>query len=219
MNTISNSQNSLDVYALKKLQETKASEQSRLHQHHKRQLENDSISISQQGLQGTQGGSPLDSLVSAGTITQDQADAVQSVFQSRGKEIQTSGTYSNKTKHQNPLDSLVSAGTITQEQKDAIDSTLRSSIQPKRQSVETTGTRTSPLDSLVTDGTITQEQADAVDSAFKALMEAHKSKREQETSTTKTNPLDSLVSAGTITQEQEDAIQSTLQAAMNFNRI
>ena len=70
--------------------------------------------------------SPLDSLVSAGTITQDQADAVQSVFQSRGKEIQASGTYSNKTKPQNPLESLVTAGTITQEQKDEIQSTFRS---------------------------------------------------------------------------------------------
>ena len=127
MNTISNSQSTIDVYALKRIQEAKALEQVKI-QHQKKQEENDSILISQQALQTTQvasSSSPLDSLVSAGTITQDQADAVQSVFQSRGKEIQASGTYSNKTKPQNPLDSLVTAGTITQEQKDEIQSTFQ----------------------------------------------------------------------------------------------
>ena len=215
MNTISNTQSTIDVYALKRIQEAKALEQSKM-QHQKKQEENDSISISQQAVQTTQVGSsssPLDSLVSKGTINQDQANAVQSIFQSGGKEIQASGTYSNKTKHQNPLDSLVTAGTITQDQKDEIQSAFQSAIQANKPSPETTSARTNPLDSLVTDGTITQEQEDAVESTFQALMDANRSNDSEKTST-RTNPLDSLVSAGTITQEQEDAIQSAFQTAM-----
>lgn len=67
---------------------------------------------------------PLDSLVAAETITQEQANSVQSVFEARGKAIQVSGTYSNKIPPQSPLDSLVTAGTITEDQKDAIESAL-----------------------------------------------------------------------------------------------
>ena len=67
MNTISNSQSTIDVYALRRIQEAKAIEQSRLQQHQKQQEESDSISISQQALQTTQVASqnvsPLDSLV------------------------------------------------------------------------------------------------------------------------------------------------------------
>ena len=132
------------MYALKRVQETKALEQSRI-QRDKKQEDNDSILISQQALQATQATStsnPLDSLVSAGTITQDQADAIQSVFQSGSKQIQSSGTYSNKTRHQNPLDSLVTSGTITQDQKNEIQSTLKSAIKANRSSDETTSAKT-----------------------------------------------------------------------------
>ena len=59
------------------------------------------------------------------------------MFQSRGKEIQASGTYSNKTKPQNPLDSLVTAGTITQDQKDAIKSAFHSAIKANKSSSDT----------------------------------------------------------------------------------
>ena len=172
MNTISNTQSTIDVYALKRIQEAKALEQSKI-EDQKKQKESDSILISQQTLQSTQvssTNSPLDGLVSAGTITQDQANAIQSVFQSGGKEIQASGTYSNKTKFQNPLDSLVSAGTITQDQKDKIQSTFQSVIQANKPSSETTNTRTNPLDSLVTAGTITQEQEDSIESAFQTAI-------------------------------------------------
>ena len=215
MNTISNSQSTIDVYALKRIREAKDLEEVKI-QHEKKREETDSILISQQELQTAQvspSSSPLDSLVCAGTITQDQANAIQSVFQSGGKEIQASGTYSNKVKPQNPLDSLVVAGTITQAQKDEIQSTFQSAIQANRSSNETTSTRTNPLDSLVADGTITQEQEDTIESAFQALMETNRTNK-PETTSARINPLDSLVIDGTITQEQADAIESTLQAAM-----
>lgn len=138
MNTISSNQNNMEVYLQKRVQAAKDLEQTKI-EHKKRQEQNDFISISQQGLQtlssSTQASlssSPLDSLVTAGTITEKQADAVSSVFQSRGKAIQTSGTYSNNTRPQNPLESLITAGTITQEQADAIQSAFEAAMNFRR---------------------------------------------------------------------------------------
>ena len=64
------------------------------------------------------------------------------MFQSGSKQIQSSGTYSNKTRHQNPLDSLVTSGTITQDQKNEIQSTLKSAIKANRSSDEITSAKT-----------------------------------------------------------------------------
>lgn len=176
MNTISSTQSTIDLYALKKLQAAKVLEQLETEQQ-KKQEQNDSIEISQQAIQtlgnSTQAASntsPLDSLVSAGTITQDQANAVLSVFQSVGNSIQTSGKYNNKTKTQNPLDSLVSAGTITQDQENSIKSALHKAMKANRPRNIESQTAANPLDSLVSSGTITQAQEDAIQSAFENAM-------------------------------------------------
>lgn len=209
MNTISNNQNNMEVYLEKRIQAAKALQQYKVGQQ-KSQEENDFISISQQGLQAlgnctpSSAGSPLDSLVEAGTITQDQANAVQSVFQSRGREIQTSGTYSNKTtKSQNPLERLITAGTITQDQADSIKSALDSARKASKSSIDASGvsTKTNPLDSLVSVGTITQDQETAVESTLQEAMKANGSRHNQRIDTDK-NPLSSLISAGTITQNR-----------------
>lgn len=64
--------------------------------------------------------STLDSLVSNGTITQDQENSIKSAFTSAKNSF---SSYSN-TSSQFPLDNLVSNGTITQNQEDSIKSAL-----------------------------------------------------------------------------------------------
>jgi competence protein ComGC len=77
------------------------------------------------------GKSPLDSLVSAGTITQAQADAIDNTFKALMENNKQGKDYTSNTKT-NPLDSLVTAGTITQEQEDAIQSALTASMNLNR---------------------------------------------------------------------------------------
>lgn len=179
MNTITNTQNTINLYTQSSGQITNTQGESRVH-HHKRQSQ-DSIEISQQGLQalGSQGGNnstvnPLDSLVSDGTITQDQADAIQSAFQSAWQSNQASGTYNSKPT--NPLDSLVSSGTITQDQEDAIKNAFKSARQAEQQQTNkvqedsTDNPVNNVLDSMVSAGTITQDQEDAIESAFESAM-------------------------------------------------
>jgi competence protein ComGC len=93
----------------------------------------DSSQFSQQALQAliaaTQGSSnvaskdPLANLVSNGTITQDQSDAINSAFQA-ARQANTSGTYGSS--QINPISSLVANGTITQTQATAIQGDLKS---------------------------------------------------------------------------------------------
>lgn len=133
MNTISSSQSITDLYAITTEKTTKALETAKAEKR-KKEAQEDSIEISQKALQAfgnnTQGitntNNVLDNLVTAGTITQNQATAIQSAFQAGGKSIQSSGTYTNRPK--NPLDSLVAAGTITQDQEDAIQNAFEAAM-------------------------------------------------------------------------------------------
>ena len=124
----------------------------------------------------------LESLVTAGTITQAQADAVQSALKP---------TKPTKAEDRASVwEGLVTAGTITQVQADAI------------KSAQEAGKPAGPSriwESLVTAGTITQAQVDAIESALKPAKHADP-----------TSILDGLVTAGTITQAQEEAIQGTI---------
>jgi len=99
--------------------------------------------------------SHLDSLVTAGTITQAQEDAVQTAMMPKKGAFQ-----GHKNGFKTALDSLVTAGTITQAQEDAITTALT----PKKgafQKGQNGGFKTA-LDSLVTAGTITQAQETAI---------------------------------------------------------
>jgi len=166
MNTISNSQSTIDAtYALKKIQEAKDLAEYKVEQKQK-QEDSDSIKISEEALQtvgssiqGASNNSSLASLVSAGTLTQDQANAVESIFQSGSTSIQASGTYNNTNKSQSPLAGLVASGTITEDQENEIKSVFQAEMKANKLSdSESTSTQTDPLDSLVTSGTITQAQ-------------------------------------------------------------
>lgn len=134
MNVISSTSSTDYLYELEKIQQAKALERIQAEKKQEQQ-DNDTVNISQQAIQAlgtttqsTSSSSPLDSLVSDGTITKDQASSVISAFQSIGNAVRTSGTYSNNIK-QNPLESLVSAGIITQDQEKSIKSAFETAIE------------------------------------------------------------------------------------------
>ena len=107
---------------------------------------------------GVNGGfkSHLDSLLTAGTITQAQEDAIQTAITAAKGDSDKGPKEGLKT----ALDSLVTAGTITQVQEDAI----QTAITPTKGDSDkghNDGFKTA-LDSLVTAGTITQVQEDAI---------------------------------------------------------
>ena len=125
---------------------------------------------------------PFANLVTAGTITQEKADAIKTAMEAARETKKTM---------KEVLDGLVTAGTITQAEEDAIVKDM-----PTR-----AGKRGNPMENLVTAGTITQEKADTIKTAMEAARETKKTMKEV---------LDGLVTAGTITQAEEDAIVKTL---------
>lgn len=72
--------------------------------------------------------STLDTLVSSGTITQTQEDAILKALEDSMKTNKSDSNKSNKT-ITNPLDSLVSSGTITQDQETTIEGAFESAFE------------------------------------------------------------------------------------------
>jgi len=133
----------------------------------------------------------LDSLISAGTITQVQEDAIEAAL----KTTMTTPNGGAHNGHQGRLETLVTAGTITQDQADAISTAMKTATKGPD------GAKTA-LNALVTAGTITQDQANAIQTAVRPSKGAFNKGPNNGFKTA----LDSLVTAGTITQAQEDAI-------------
>ncbi|ADK14653.1 hypothetical protein [Clostridium ljungdahlii] len=132
MNTINSNPNQYNLYTQNNPQVSNTQAQPKMHHHHHKSTESqDSLKLSQDGLQAVSSSSqdgtssttsknPLDSLVASGTITQDQENAIKNAFQT-ARQANPSGTYnSNPT---NPISSLVANGTITQDQANAISQT------------------------------------------------------------------------------------------------
>ena len=166
----------------------------------------DSAEFSPEALQASRNSkiSPLDGLVTDGTITKDQENIIDSTLQAamQSQFATRSQSCTTSTSETDPLDSLVSSGAITQDQADTVKSTLQAGRASQSRPAPP-----NPLDSLVSDGTITQDQEDAIKEALKAAMES------QSSTTTKTDPLASLVANGIITQDQENTIQTTFETA------
>ena len=120
---------------------------------------------------GHQGG--LTALVTAGTITQAQADAITAAM-----ETATKGPDGVKT----ALDALVTAGTITQVQADAVTSNKGDMNRGDKNEHQ------GGLTALVTAGTITQAQADAITAAMETATKGPDGAK---------TALDALVTAGT----------------------
>ena len=138
----------------------------------------------------------IEKLVTAGTITQAQADVVAKVF----KPGERKGIADKVRK--NPIEELVTAGTITQVQADAVCTAVKSGREAKK-STETV------LTELVTAGTITQAQADPIAKVFKPGARKGTLTKERK------SPITELVTTGTITQAQADAVNIAIKAAMD----
>lgn len=227
MNTISSSssQSVSDLYYQKKIEAEKELQEYQEQKKKQQEYNNDYIQISQQGMAKidsssmiSANNSALSSLVEDGTLTQDQADAIQNIFQSGMGSIKTSGTYGSVIKPQSPLNSLVESGTITEDQKSAVESAFEAAIKANKSENNTSNSGTeeqsdNPLASLIEDGTITQDQADAVKSLLDELRDNDKKVQDNKTNDS-TSILETLVENGTLTQDQADAIESIFESGL-----
>jgi len=127
---------------------------------------------------------PFEELITAGTLTQAQADKIMSAMKT-GHETKKTMT--------DILKELVTAGTITQAQSDAI---TKINMDPVKKDLPS-GEKIGPLERLVTAGALTQAQADKIVTAIKDGRTAKK---------TVADILKELVTAGTITQAQSNAV-------------
>lgn len=216
MNTINGTSQINGYYNLTQIQLQKLLEE----QEQAKQQESDSIQISQQAGNIASGlmqppqfdSSILDNLVEDGTLTQEQADAVQSAFESNGinntyKNKLTYGSEGNMMNSTTPFDSLINSETITEDQKSSIQNALLSTIQQNTRSGDIQR-GVNPLDSLVEDGTLTQEQEDEI---IKSL--GNSSSNEESIS----DILSQLVEDGIITDEQSQLSKTTLLSALTSN--
>jgi polyhydroxyalkanoate synthesis regulator phasin len=133
---------------------------------------------------------PFESLVTAGTITEDQLTAINTALQSMKDSDKTMDDI---------LDSLVAGGTITSTQEEAIVDAMPSWGERSNNKNTTAANKkpTSRFESLVTAGTITKDQLTAIETALKSAKRSDK---------TIEDILSSLVTNGTITTTQEKAI-------------
>lgn len=158
----------------------------------------------------------MDSLVEAGTITEDQEKAIRNALEtSRMANMSQSGSNSSE----DPLGNLVKSGTITDDQKnavkDALDSSRKANGMPPPPPPPPAGQdgngslMTNTFDSLVTDGTITSDQEKKILTTLQSTFQSSNSN-----DNTESDPLDSLVSNGTITNDQEKAVKSAFESAI-----
>lgn len=143
----------------------------------------------------------LSELVSAGTITQAEADKVIEYYAKycfQGKNI------GDKV---NPLEQLVKDGVLTQAKADAVAKVLPVKIKGvKGEFIHFK----LDLSSLVSAGTITQAEADKVTEYLKKF---HQDKSVNKTE--RINPFDQMVKEGVLTQEKADQIVKELPKNMH----
>ncbi|MGE4484165.1 MAG: hypothetical protein AB7C97_03505 [Oscillospiraceae bacterium] len=141
--------------------------------------------------------SAIDSLVKDGTLTQKQADTIESSMPKDGKRAHAG-------ERKSPIGDLVEAGTITREQADSI----RKAIKAAKGSDKTLS---DVLKELVSEGTLTTEQAEAITSCMpKNGGWTHSGECK--------GPLSDFVANGTITQEQADAIYKAVKDTMDAEK-
>lgn len=126
----------------------------------------------------------LKKLVTAGTITETQYDAVLKIY--------------TPAERKGPFEDLITAGTLTQAQADKIMDAMKAGRDAKK-------TMPDILKELVTAGTITQVQSDAMVKAFAAPAKGDLRR------TYRKSPFDVLVSEGKLTQAKADKISTAIQ--------
>lgn len=130
----------------------------------------------------------LDSLVKAGTITQEQEDKIVSYF----KEKQ-------------------SAMKAEMDKVKAMSEDERKAYMEQKKADRKAQGKVDMFKDLVAQNIITQEQADAITKSFQESMKERIKQGEEKQKTGLKTQLDKLVTAGTITQEQEDKITNYLK--------
>lgn len=132
---------------------------------------------------GTAGSGPLASLVSAGTITKDEAAAIKAALAAARPAT------TPDERRAASLAALATAGVITQAQADAIAAAGRGGIRD-----------------LVADGTISRADVARIHAALRAQHEARAEQHEVATDAV----IASLVADGTLTRTQADAVDAAL---------
>ncbi|QAA32564.1 hypothetical protein [Clostridium manihotivorum] len=152
---------------------------------------------------------PLSSLVTNGTITEDQETAIKDAF-STMRQSNIAGTYGSKPT--NPITSLISSGVITKDQADSIKSAFKDAAKAHHHKrSERAPQIDNQLSSLVSSGTISSDQESAVKTALKTAME----KSASSDASGFVDPLDTLVTSGTITEAQKNAIKNVIMPPKN----
>jgi len=146
-------------------------------------------------------GGPFGSLVKAGTITAEQAQAVKAALKSDRGESRSDREAERKALVDGVLAKLVSAGTITSAQASALASADREGLRD-----------------LVSSGTVTPQVLRAVRDAMREAIEAKKTEHRAEKSANLASTLAGLVSDGTLTQAQSTAIQQAISQKMSEHK-
>ena len=137
----------------------------------------------------------LDGLVTAGTLTQAQAEQIQSELQQRESERQA---------QRETMQSL------TQEERQAERDKIQNMTQEERQAYfeQNRPAKQDLFTTLVNEGTLTQEQADAIRTTMQSKMQEQRQAQ-------LTTALSALVDKGSIDTAQSNAILNKLAEAQN----
>ena len=140
---------------------------------------------------------PFAELVTDGTLTTADANAIKDALQSAREANREERKADAQAARAAVLADLVSNGTLTQTQADAISAA----------SAERGGMR-----DLITEGTVTRDDLKAVKDALKADRQADREAHQAEAKADRDAVLAGLVSAGTLTQAQADSVATALDA-------
>jgi hypothetical protein len=180
---------------------------------------------------------PLDELVQAGTITQDQEDSIKSSLQSSAQTQKATDSLLLKGLPEDTssiLQQLLNSDTATQDQQEKIQSEFQSlmKMQQAQAAYNFTGKSSDALDSLLSptqsgDATSdplmqllsslngdTQDDEDSVGNDFTSLLKMQQAQEAYSLGSRTTNPLGSLVQSGAISQDQENAVYQAIQKSV-----
>jgi hypothetical protein len=142
------------------------------------------------------GAGPLSALVTSGTITSSDADAVKSALTTERDKNRDAHQAEMKADRDAALAALVSAGKLTQAKADAVKASDARGLRD-----------------LVRNGTLTSADVAAIKEALESGHEAAKTQHQAEMKADREAALAALVTAGTLTQAKADAVAAALDAA------
>jgi|GEM_PF-1073796 len=174
----------------------------------------------------------LSEMVTAGIITQAQADAIKAYQQEERAARLAEQQAKRGAEEKRQYDELVAAGVITQETVNAIteyrndqEETRKAEMEKVKAMTEAerkayleskktakSGEKKDAYSGLVAAGIITQEQADAIKAYQQEEREAKQAEQQAKRQEDMKTKLDSLVSEGTITEDQKAKVVELLNA-------